>query len=104
MRTGTGGPAPTKITLTYEEDAWLATDETTGVTAQAATREAALAALDEAVATHTDQEASEVDLAPDDSFFVAATFSSGTSDISENVDTYLVSGSDRDMSAADDDT
>lgn len=104
MSTGTGAPATTKITLTYEDDVWLATDEKTGVTAQAATREAALAALDEAVAAHTDHDESEIDLAPDDSFFAAATFSSGKSDISENVDSYLVAGSDRDTSAADDES
>lgn len=38
-----------QITLTLEDDRWVATDEDTGVTSQGPTREAALENLDEAV-------------------------------------------------------
>lgn len=41
------------ITLRREEEYWVAIDTETGVGAQGATREEALAELDEAVALHT---------------------------------------------------
>lgn len=104
MSTGTGPPAITKITLTYDDDGdyWVATDEQTGVTAQAPTREMALAALDDAIANRTDGEEREGEIPPDDPFFTAPTFASGKSDISENVDAYLVASSDRTSSDAPD--
>lgn len=43
------GPRPTRITLTYADDEWLARDEQTGLTGQGETRQAALAALDAAL-------------------------------------------------------
>ncbi|WP_128476674.1 type II toxin-antitoxin system HicB family antitoxin [Halorussus pelagicus] len=45
------GPEPT-ITLTKEDDWWVARDTETGVTSQGPTREGALENLDEAVALH----------------------------------------------------
>jgi len=52
MSMDTGDPTATDISLTCDEEAdqWRARDETRGVTVRASTREAALDALDEAVA------------------------------------------------------
>jgi hypothetical protein len=43
-------PQPTKITLTYTGDDWVARDEKTGSTGRGSSREAALDALDETLA------------------------------------------------------
>lgn len=106
MSIGTGPPPSTKITLMYDDegDYWLATDETTGVTVQAPTRDQALDALDDALADRARDEAREVEIPPDDPFFTAPTFASGQADISEHVDAYLVAGSERDPRTADDES
>lgn len=84
----TDTPPTTKITLTYQDDHWVAEDVERGVSVEASTREDALAALDTAIERRRDQgEVSEI--SPDDPFFSAPTFSSGQSDVSENVDKHL---------------
>jgi predicted RNase H-like HicB family nuclease len=54
------GPEPT-ITLTKEDDWWVARDTETGVASQGPTREAALENLDEAVALHRDETRESID-------------------------------------------
>jgi hypothetical protein len=90
MSTNTGGLTATDISLTYDEtaDQWRARDETRGVTVRASTREAALDALDEVVASE-DKTDPDMEVGADDPFFTAPTFSSGRSDISRNLDEYL---------------
>ena len=110
MSTNTGSPATTRITLTYEEGTddeggyWIARDDKRGVTVQASTREEALEALDEAVANRTGSAEHEWEISPDDPFFSAPTFSSGHSDVSENVDEYLTEDIYRDKVAPDDES
>lgn len=106
MSTDTGSPTATNIKLTYDDDAehWIARDEETGVTTRAPTRQAALEALDEAVADRTEGDTTEWEIDPDDPFFSAPAFSSGTSDVSENVDEYLAEGIYRDKVAPDDES
>ncbi|MFC6942699.1 hypothetical protein ACFQE8_22520 [Salinirubellus sp. GCM10025818] len=110
MSTNTGSPATTRITLTYEEGAddedgyWIARDDKRGVTVQAPTREEALEALDEAVANRTGSAEHEWEIGSDDPFFSAPTFSSGQSDVSENVDEYLTEDLYRDKVASDDES
>ena len=63
-----------KITLTKEEDWWVAVDEDVGVASQGKTREEALENLDEAVALHkgeigepvTDEDLREWGIDPDE--------------------------------------
>jgi hypothetical protein len=50
MSTGSDDPQPTKITLTYADDEWVARDEKTGLTGRGSSRKAALDALDETLA------------------------------------------------------
>jgi hypothetical protein len=90
MSTNSDRPAAKRITLLYddEEEQWLARDETRKVTARSSTREGALEALDDAVVRATTGER-EVVVGSDDPFFSAPSFSSGRSDVSQNVDEYL---------------
>lgn len=101
MSTDTGKPVATEITLTYEDDGdyWIARDEHSDVTAEGATRQAALEALDEAVGSET-AIVPEVD--PSDPFFSAPVFSSGRSDVSRTVDDHLADSTYRDKLAGDD--
>jgi len=99
----TDTPPSTKITLRYEDDHWIAKDEQRDVFVEAPTREQALEALDVAVASHTGEGASDYEIDPDDPFFAAPTFSSGRSDVSENVDEYLADAIYRDKMDSDDD-
>jgi hypothetical protein len=46
MNGGSDDPQPTKITLTYVDDEWVARDEKTGLTGRGSSRKAALDALD----------------------------------------------------------
>lgn len=105
MSTNTGGPTATDISLTYDEEAdqWHARDETRGVTVRANTREAALDALDEAVA-NKDETAPDVEVDSDDPFFTPPTFSSGRSDVSQNVDEYLAEDTYRDKLSSEEDS
>jgi acid phosphatase class B len=93
----TGDPTATDISLVYDEaaDQWCARDETRGVTVRASTREAALDALDEAVADDGGTDP-DVGVDADDPFFTAPTFSSGRSPVSLNVDEYLAENTYRD--------
>jgi hypothetical protein len=50
MSTGSDDPQPTKITLTYADDEWVARDEKTELTGRGSSRKAALDALDETLA------------------------------------------------------
>lgn len=101
----TSGPTATDISLTYDEEAdqWRARDETRGVTVRANTRQAALAALDEAVAKEG-KTVPDVEVNADDPFFTAPTFSSGQSDVSRNVDEYLAEDTYRDKLGSDEDS
>ncbi|MFC7082208.1 type II toxin-antitoxin system HicB family antitoxin [Halorussus caseinilyticus] len=49
------------ITLTREDDWWVAKDTETGVASQGPTRREALENLDEAVALHADEDADAID-------------------------------------------
>lgn len=51
----------TQIRLVEEDEWWVATDISTGVTSQGETREEALAMLDEAVALHNDEIGESID-------------------------------------------
>jgi len=90
MSMDTGEPTTTEISLTDDEDAeqWLARDEARGVTARGKSREDALKALNDAVARSVES-GHEFEISSEDPFFAAPTFSSGRSDISENVDEHL---------------
>ncbi|APX97539.1 type II toxin-antitoxin system HicB family antitoxin [Natronorubrum daqingense] len=57
--TSDGGVYDDEIRLWREEDVWIATDVTTGVTTQGSSRTAALENLDEAVALHTGERGTE---------------------------------------------
>lgn len=67
------GPSERTITLTREDDWWVARDEATGVTSQGESRTAALDNLDEAVALYkgevgrepTDEELREMGVDPE---------------------------------------
>ncbi len=63
--TGSNGVSEpqTTITLTKEDDWWVAKDEETGVASQGKTRTEALEMLDEAVALHNDEKGESVDTA-----------------------------------------
>lgn len=82
MSTDSETPRSTNITLTFEEGHWIATDEDSGLTAQAPTREEALVALDATVAVE------EGGIDPDDPFFSAPTFEGEPTD-EEDVDDIL---------------
>ncbi|EMA04273.1 hypothetical protein SAMN05443574_13520 [Haloarcula vallismortis] len=79
MSTDSENPRSTKITLTFEEGHWVATDEDSGLTAQAPTREEALEALDATVAVQ------EGGIDADDPFFSAPAFEGEPTD-EEDVD------------------
>lgn len=96
-------PPSTEITLTFEDDHWIAKDEQRGVLVEAPTREQALKALDLAVASQTEEGAPDQEIDPDDPFFAAPTFASGKTDVSENVDEYLAEAIYQDTIDADDD-
>lgn len=98
MSTNTGPPIATKITLMYEEDddSWTAREENRGVTVRAATRDAALQALDEAIADRDSVDRSSREIDPEDPFFSAPTYSSGRTDVSRNVDDHLAEATSRD--------
>jgi hypothetical protein len=81
-------PSATYIMLSYEDDHWVAEDVERGVSVEASTREGVLAALDSAIKSRCEQR-DIGEISPDDPFFSAPTFSSGRSDVSENVDEYL---------------
>lgn len=85
----TDTPPSTKITLTFEDDHWIATDEHHDVVVEAPTREQALEALDVAVAVRTGEDTTALEIDAADPFFAAPTFSSGGADTSENVDEHL---------------
>ena len=102
MSMDTGDPTATDISLTYDEEAdqWRARDETRDVTVRASTREAALDALDEAVADDGETDP-DVEVDADDPLFTTPTFSSGRSDVSRNVDEYLAEDTYRDKLGSD---
>ena len=106
MRTNTDVPTATKITLTYDDDNdyWVARDEKRDLTVQAATREAVLEALDEAVATHRAEDENDVAIDSEDPFFSAQTFSSGRSDVSLNVNEHLTEGTYHDKVNSDEES
>lgn len=74
MSTDSETPRSTTITLTFEDGHWVATDEDSGLTAQAPTREEALEALDATVAVQ------EGGIDPDDPFFSAPMFEGASTD------------------------
>jgi hypothetical protein len=96
MSTNSDRPTTKRITLLYDDDEnqWLARDETRKVTARSSTREGALEALDNAIVRATTED-DEVVVDSDDPFFSAPSFSSGQSDVSQNVDEYLTGGRSR---------
>jgi hypothetical protein len=98
----TGDPTATDSSLTYDEEAdqWRARDETRGVAVRASTREAALDALEEAVADDGETDPN-VEVDADGPFFTAPTFSSGRSDVSRNVDEYLAEDTYQDKLGSD---
>ncbi len=105
MSTNSDRPTAKRITLLYDDDEgqWLARDETRKVTARSSTREDALEALDKAVVRAT-TEGHEIVVDSDDPFFSAPSFSSGQSDVSQNVDEYLTQDSSRGDSVPDEES
>ncbi|WP_254547223.1 type II toxin-antitoxin system HicB family antitoxin [Halomarina pelagica] len=92
------------ITLTRRDDNdWIAIDEQTGVRARGPTRTQALVNLDEAVARRA---ASTSAVDPDDPFWSSAGLFSGgePTDVSTNVDEYLVKAWQADREASDGNT
>lgn len=96
MSTDNDGPTAKRITLLYDDDEgqWLACDETRKISVRSSTREEALEALHKAVVRAT-TEGHEIVVDSDDPFFSAPSFSSGQSDVSQNVDEYLTQDSSR---------
>lgn len=92
----TNGPLSNEITLTFENDHWIATDEQRDIRVEAPTREQALEALDVAVAAQTDAIDLDHEIDADDPFFTAPTFSSGSAAVSEHADAYLTDAIARD--------
>lgn len=74
-------PPSRRIRLAYHDGSWSATDEDAGVSVEADSREAALAALDSILSKKSSMET--------DPIFTAPTLSSDRTDVSENVDEYL---------------
>jgi hypothetical protein len=105
MSTDSDGPTAKRITLLYDDDEeqWLARDEARKVTARSSTREGALEALDDAVVRATTGDG-EVIVGSDDPFFTAPSFSSGQSDVSQNVDEYLTGDRSRGDAVPDEDS
>lgn len=98
-------PPSTKISLRYDEksEEWLARDDITGITARAPTREAALTALDEAIANHAEKQSSQT-IDADDPFFTAPSYNSGKNSIAKHADEYLAEDSYRDKISSDSDS
>jgi hypothetical protein len=86
MSTDTDDPPSTEITLTYEDEHWIARDVKTGTVREGQSRMEALRALDEAIAGTPDA----ASINPDDPFWEAEPAASGgPTDLSERVDEYL---------------
>jgi hypothetical protein len=92
MRSDSDDPRPTKITLTYADDEWVARDEQTGLTGRGSSREAALEALDETLADASREEPSAIP-ADDPLFSGRGFFSSDGSFDTTEIDDVLYSDS-----------